>query len=81
MKNNKNNVYVYIESKVYMKSIRKMVVKVGTSTLTQGGKKLSRRYMLGLVQQLSYLQAQGIQIVLVSSGAIAAAIGLISCST
>lgn len=72
MKNNKNNVYVYIESKVYMKSIRKMVVKVGTSTLTQGGKKLSRRYMLGLVQQLSYLQAQGIQIVLVSSGAIAA---------
>lgn len=55
-----------------MKSIRKMVVKVGTSTLTQGGKKLSRRYMLGLVQQLSYLHAQGIQIVLVSSGAIAA---------
>lgn len=55
-----------------MKSIRRMVVKVGTSTLTQGGKKLSRRYMLGIVQQLSYLQAQGIQIVLVSSGAIAA---------
>lgn len=73
MKNNKkNNVYVYVESRVYMKSIRKMVVKVGTSTLTQGGKKLSRRYMLGLVQQLSYLQAEGIQIVLVSSGAIAA---------
>lgn len=61
-----------VEGKVYMKSIRKMVVKVGTSTLTQGGKNLSRRYMLGLVQQLSYLQAQGIQIVLVSSGAIAA---------
>jgi glutamate 5-kinase len=55
-----------------MKSIRKMVVKVGTSTLTQGENKLSRRYMLGLVQQLSLLQAQGIQIVLVSSGAIAA---------
>lgn len=55
-----------------MKSIRKMVVKVGTSTLTQGGKKLSRRFMLELVQQLVYLQAQGIQVVLVSSGAIAA---------
>lgn len=55
-----------------MKSIRKMVVKVGTSALTQGGKKLSHRYMLGLVQQLAYLQAEGIQIVLVSSGAIAA---------
>lgn len=55
-----------------MKSINKMVVKVGTSTLTQGGKKLSRRYMLGLVQQLVELQHKGIQVVLVSSGAIAA---------
>lgn len=54
-----------------MKTIRKMVVKVGTSTLTQGGKKLSRRYMLSLVQQLAHLQNQGMQIVLVSSGAIA----------
>lgn len=58
--------------RLYMKSIRKMVVKVGTSTLTQGGKKLSRRYMLELVQQLVELQKQGIQVVLVSSGAIAA---------
>lgn len=54
-----------------MKAIRKMVVKVGTSTLTQGGQKLSRRYMVGLVQQLAHLQNQGIQVVLVSSGAIA----------
>lgn len=54
-----------------MKSIHKMVVKVGTSTLTQSGKKLSRRYMLGLVQQIVHLQNQGIQVVLVSSGAIA----------
>jgi glutamate 5-kinase len=55
-----------------MKSIRKMVVKLGTSTLTQGTKTLSRRYMLNLVQQMAHLQAQGIQLVLVSSGAIAA---------
>lgn len=55
-----------------MKTIRKMVVKVGTSTLTQGTKKLSRRYMLELVQQLVQLQAQGIEVVLVSSGAMAA---------
>jgi len=66
----KNN--IYIESKDFMKSIRKIVVKVGTSTLKQGGEKLSRRYMLDLVQQLAHLQAQGFQIVLVSSGAIAA---------
>ncbi len=55
-----------------MKSIHRVVVKVGTSTLTQGGKKLSRRYMLSLVQQIVHLQNQGLQVVLVSSGAIAA---------
>lgn len=49
-----------------------MVVKVGTSTLTQGTSKLSRRYMLELVQQLVQLQAKGIEVVLVSSGAMAA---------
>lgn len=55
-----------------MKTMHKIVVKVGTSTLTQGGQKLSRRYMLGLVQQIVHLQNQGIKVVLVSSGAIAA---------
>ncbi len=55
-----------------MKAMHKIVVKVGTSSLTQGDKKLSRRYMLGLVQQLAHLQNQGIEVVLVSSGAIAA---------
>jgi glutamate 5-kinase len=54
-----------------MKTMHKIVVKIGTSTLTQGGNKLSRRYMLGLVQQLVHLHSQGMQIVLVSSGAIA----------
>lgn len=54
-----------------MKAIHKLVVKVGTSTLTQGDKKLSRRFMLGLVEQLVVLQQRGVQIVLVSSGAIA----------
>ena len=55
-----------------MKAIHKMVVKVGTSTLTQGTKKLSKRFMLELVQQLVQLQMQGIEVVLVSSGAMAA---------
>ena len=55
-----------------MKSMQKLVIKVGTSTLTQGSKKLSRRFMLGLVQQIAHLQNQGLQVVLVSSGAIAA---------
>lgn len=55
-----------------MKPIHRAVVKLGTSTLTQGGKSLARAYMLGLVQQIIQLQNQGIEIVVVSSGAIAA---------
>ena len=54
-----------------MKAMRKIVIKVGTSTLTQGTQKLSRRYMLGLVQQIAHLQSQGLQLILVSSGAVA----------
>ena len=55
-----------------MQNMQKIVVKVGTSTLTQGHQKLSRRYMLGLVEQLVQLKQKGKEIVLVSSGAIAA---------
>lgn len=55
-----------------MKALQKIVVKVGTSTLTRGSKKISRRYMLDLVAQLAFLHGQGKQIALVSSGAIAA---------
>lgn len=51
---------------------KKIVVKVGTSTLTQGEKKLSQKYMLELTRQLATLHERGNQIVLVTSGAIAA---------
>ena len=55
-----------------MKHIKRIVIKFGTSTLTQGSSKLSRRYMLNFVQQIAQLQNEGLQVVLVSSGAIAA---------
>jgi len=54
-----------------MKAMHKIVIKVGTSTLTQGTQKLSRRSMLGLVQQLAHLQNEQLQVVIVSSGAVA----------
>jgi glutamate 5-kinase len=54
-----------------MKTMRKIVIKVGTTALTQGTQKLSRRYMLGLVQQIAHLQSQGLELILVSSGAVA----------
>ncbi len=52
--------------------MQKIVVKVGTSTLTQGNLKLSRRHMLSLVEQLVHLHECGKQLILVSSGAVAA---------
>lgn len=54
-----------------MKS-KKIVVKVGTSTLTQGTKQLSQKFMLELTRQLASLHEQGHQVILVTSGAIAA---------
>lgn len=53
-----------------MKGMHKIVIKVGSSTLTQGMQTLSRRYMLSLAQQIAHLKGQGLQLVLVSSGAI-----------
>lgn len=54
-----------------MKSMKKIIIKIGTSTLLQGTQRLSRRTMLGLVQQIAHLQNKGLQIILVSSGAVA----------
>ncbi len=51
---------------------KKIVIKLGTSTLTHGSKKLDRAHMLEIVRCVSALVAQGAKVVLVSSGAIAA---------
>ncbi len=51
---------------------QRIVIKIGTSTLTGGGKKLSSPRLVDLARQLSALMDEKAQIVLVSSGAIAA---------
>ncbi len=51
---------------------RSIVVKVGTSTLTGGTPALSPARMIELVRQMAQLHQQGRQVVLVSSGAMAA---------
>lgn len=61
-----------------MKAMHKIVIKVGTSTLTQGTQKLSRRSMLRLVQQIAHLHSQDLELILVSSGAVAAGRNLFS---
>lgn len=50
----------------------RLVVKLGTSTLTAGGTCLSRRALLSVVTQVSLLREAGHEVALVSSGAMAA---------
>lgn len=52
--------------------MNKIVIKLGTSTLTQGTKNLSRRYMLEIARQVCHLHEQGKQLIIVTSGAVAA---------
>ena len=55
-----------------MPSNERIVIKLGTSTLTGGEKKLSHPRLVDLARQVSTLQTAGRQVVVVSSGAIAA---------
>jgi glutamate 5-kinase len=56
----------------HTKQPRKIVIKLGTSTLTEGTPRLSFPRIFDLVRQVVQIQAQGCQVILVSSGAIAA---------
>lgn len=51
---------------------QRIVIKIGTSTLTAGSKKLNPAQMVELVRQCAALQTEKFQLVLVSSGAMAA---------
>jgi glutamate 5-kinase len=51
---------------------KRIVIKVGTSVLTDGTRHLSRQHMLGIIQQAARLHQAGHEIILVSSGAVAA---------
>ncbi len=53
-------------------SYRRFVVKLGTNLLTGGGDQLDQKVMSNLVGQIARLQGKGAEIVIVSSGAIAA---------
>jgi glutamate 5-kinase len=57
------------------KGIGRFVVKIGTSLLTRDGGHLDRPRMARLARELSYIRKSGVEVVLVSSGAIAAGMG------
>lgn len=51
---------------------RRVVVKLGTSVLTSGSLKLDRAHMVELARQMACLMKAGVEVVLCTSGAIAA---------
>ncbi|MCY6485312.1 glutamate 5-kinase [Clostridium aestuarii] len=61
--------------KEYVKNIKRIVVKVGTSTLTHSTGLLNLNRIESLARQLSNIHNRGIEVILVSSGAIGAGIG------
>lgn len=56
---------------------KRLVVKVGSSTVTTSESSIDQSYIDDLARQLSYLSSQGWQIVLVTSGSIACGLGLL----
>lgn len=58
-----------------LKQQRRWVVKVGSAVLTNHGLTLSKPVVISLAAQISNLRALGIEVILVSSGSIAAGIG------
>jgi glutamate 5-kinase len=57
-----------------IRSARRWVVKVGSALLTNDGRGLDQDVIAGLVRQLAELRRQGCEVVLVSSGAVAAGV-------
>jgi len=55
-----------------MPNYHRIVVKLGTSTLTAGAATLSQPRLVELARQMANLHASGSQVVLVTSGAVAA---------
>lgn len=61
--------------KDYLKEVKRIVVKVGTSSITHGTGLLNLERMEKLSRQLADLHNRGIEVILVSSGAIGAGMG------
>src|SRR6478672_1478938 len=55
--------------------MRRLVVKIGSSLLTRDGGHLDKPRMARFVDQMARVQKSGVEVVLVSSGAIAAGMG------
>lgn len=60
------------EARQKLKNTRRCVVKIGSALLTDNGRGLNESGILTWVEQIAWLRSQGMDVVLVSSGAVAA---------
>ena len=60
---------------IYMQQVKRVVIKVGSSTLTYSNGLFNLERIERLVRQISDLHNRGLEVILVSSGAIAAGMG------
>ena len=60
-----------------LEDIQRIVIKVGTSTLTDENGQLDLQKMKKIVVEISNLQDKGFDVILVSSGAVGAGMGLL----
>jgi glutamate 5-kinase len=63
----------------YLKNVKRIVVKIGTSTITVDDK-ISTEKIKKIVDDTAFLMKSGIQVILVSSGAISAGAGVLNFS-
>ena len=59
------------ERKELFKDVKKIVVKIGTSSLTTKDGKFNKEFAKDIARQVSKLKSEGKDIILVSSGAMA----------
>lgn len=58
-----------------LRNVRRLVVKVGTSTLSRADQKLDTDYIADMLKQVAGLRDAGLEVVIVTSGAVGAGIG------
>ena len=63
------------DRRLRMSQVRRLVVKIGSSSLTTSSNKLNRRAIRQLVDDVVALRKQGIEVAIVTSGAVAAGMG------
>lgn len=74
------NEFMACENQYPYDRARRVVVKCGSSTLTTSEGAIDEAYIRDLVHQISYLKEEGLDVVLVSSGAIAAGLEILDFS-